>query len=395
VRRLSKICNSPLASLIVGFLVLGGFSGMDSPGVMFDGGPAGPHTRGLMEEIYGPFDTLRTDIGDYIWPTNASTVITSSFADYRRSHLHEGIDISTNNQSGYPVYASRSGYVSRIFISRRGYGKMLLVRHKDGFVTYYAHLQRFRDSIETFAKRVQKQTRRYSMEVDLDSTLFPVSKGDLIAYTGATGIGSAHLHFEVRDSSFNPINPFLLPQISSAISDEVPPRFVMVAFTPLVKSARVQGRSRVWIVDAEKENSASYALPDPVKLLGVVGISVCVTDQSDVLKYKTSVYRLEAFIDGKVIFTSAKNFIPEDETGQVSLYYDKSLLRVRRGRFEKLYVEDGNRLPFYNRSPKGTGLIDTSELEPGEHELRIVAWDLAGNESTLTAMLTVLRPPSR
>ncbi len=61
-----------------------------------------------MDKIYAPFDTLRTDLRDYIWPTNASTNITSSFADYRRTHLHEGIDISTNNQKGYPVYAARA-----------------------------------------------------------------------------------------------------------------------------------------------------------------------------------------------------------------------------------------------------------------------------------------------
>jgi len=70
-------------------------------------------------------------------------------------------------------------------------------------------------------------------------------------------------------------------------------------------------------------------------------------------------------------------------------YYDRNLLRARKGRFEKLYVEYGNRLPFYNRLPEGTGPIDTSELEPGEHQLRIVAWDLANNESSLTAILSV------
>lgn len=353
--------------------------------------PAG----GGVDEIYAPFDTLRTDLGDYIWPTNASTVITSSFADYRRTHLHEGIDISTNNQKGYPVYASRDGYVSRIFISRRGYGKMLYVRHPDGFVTMYAHLQRFKDPIDDHVKKIQKRDKRYSLEVDIDSSMFPVSKGDVIAFSGSTGIGSAHLHFEVRDSSFNPINPILLPQISSAISDQVPPVFHMIAFTPLDRSSKIQGRHRAWVGDVEKEDAGSYVLSQPVKLSGSVGISIRATDQSDVLKYKTGAYRFEMYVDGHLLFSSAKKFILEGEAYQVAAYYDKILLRSTRGRFEKLYIEPGNHLPFYNRLPEGAGSIETTDLEKGEHELKIIAWDLAGNESTLTAIAVVSGAPTQ
>jgi hypothetical protein len=371
------------------------FSGVNLPPTSGRTTDASRPTPSRADEIYAPFDTLRTDLQDYIWPTNASTIITSSFADYRRTHLHEGIDISTNNQTGYPVYASRDGYVCRVFISRRGYGKMLYVRHNDGYVTMYAHLQRFNEPVEKYVKQLQKQTRRYSLEVDIDSSMFRVSKGDLIAHTGNTGIGSAHLHFEVRDASFNPINPFLLPQISSSISDVVPPVFHMVAFTPLSGSAKIQGRHRTWVSDAKKEGSGEYILSEPVKLSGSVGISVRATDQADVLRYRTGAYRFEMYVDGQILFSSAKKFILESESHQVLAYYDRNLLRSKKGRFEKLYIESGNRLSFYNRLPEGAGSISTSELEPGDHELKIVTWDLAGNESTLTAIFIVSGPPAR
>ena len=39
----------------------------------------------------------------YIWPTDASTRITSEFAEYRSMHFHGGIDISTNGAKGYKV----------------------------------------------------------------------------------------------------------------------------------------------------------------------------------------------------------------------------------------------------------------------------------------------------
>jgi hypothetical protein len=375
-----------LAFSVVALCFLTSFSGTNAPHPLKAGLHPNVKMAAGMDEIYSPFDTLRTDLRDYIWPTNASTNLTSTFADYRRTHLHEGIDISTNNQTGYPVYAARDGYVTRIFISRRGYGKMLYVRHRDGFVTMYAHLQRFQDPIDNYAKQLQKRNRRYSLEVVLDSTLFPVSKGDVIAYTGNTGIGSAHLHFEVRDSSFNPINPFLLPQISSSITDDVPPVFHMIAFTPLTPSSKLQGRHRVWVADAKKESNDSYLVQQPVKLSGSIGISVRATDQADILKYRTGVYRFEMYVDGELLFSSAKKYILESEAHQVSAYYDKSLLRSRKGRFEKLYIENGNRLSFYNRLPVGAGSLESSEFEPGEHELKVIAWDLAGNESTLTAI---------
>lgn len=342
-----------------------------------------------LEEIYAPFDTLRTDLADYIWPTNASTVITSSFGDYRRTHLHEGIDISTNNQNGYPVYAARSGYVSRIFISRRGYGKMLTVRHSDGFYTVYAHLQRFRDPIETYAKKLQKESKRYALEVNLEPEMFPVQKGDLIAYSGETGIGSSHLHFEVRDSAMNAINPFLLPQMLSAGEDAVAPAFDMVAFTPLTRSSKAQGRTKAWLADARREREGEFVLADPIRVTGLVGVSVRVTDRSNVLKYRTGAFRFETYLDGELVFSATKKFIPDDVTDQISAYYDKNLIRARKGRFEKLYIENGNRLPFYDRSPEGTGLIDASALEPGDHQLRIVATDFHGNTSSLTALLSV------
>ena len=266
---------------------------------------------------------------------------------------------------------------------------MLTVRHADGFYTMYAHLQRFRDPIEAYAKKLQKENKRYTLEVDLDTGMFPVQKGDLIAYSGETGIGSSHLHFEVRDSAMNPINPLLLPQILSAGEDEVAPDFDMVAFTPLTKSSKAQGRAKAWLVDARREREGEYVLADPIRISGLVGVSVRVTDRSDVLKYRMGAFRFETYLDGELVFSAAKKYIPDDVTNQVSAYYDKNLIRARKGRFEKLYVENGNRLPFYDRSPEGTGLIDASALEPGDHQLRIVAWDFYGNTSSLTALLSV------
>ncbi|MBI3578065.1 MAG: M23 family metallopeptidase [Ignavibacteriales bacterium] len=337
-----------------------------------------------INEIYAPFDSLYTDITDYIWPTNASTVITSSFGDFRRTHFHEGIDISTNNQKGYPVYASRDGYVFRIRFSPRGYGKMLYLRHPDGFVTTYAHLQKFNNEINSYVKQFQKQRRSWPYDVEIDTTQFVFKKGDVIAYTGDTGIGSAHLHFEVRDSSMNPVNPFLLPVFTSLLKDNSPPVFQSLAFSPLGHSSIIQGKRRPWVANIKRIHADEYRLDGVMHLTGSIGISVKATDGTEGTYYKTGIHRYEFYVDDQLIFTSVKNRIPESESKQIAMYYDWGLLRTKRARFEKLYVVPGSRLPFYNRLPEGAGAIETSSYDEGEHNIKIIAFDLAGNQSILT-----------
>lgn len=256
-------------------------------------------------------------------------------------------------------------------------------------------MQRFKDSIDTYVKRYQKERKSYSLEIDVDSTMFPVSRGEVIAYSGDTGVGSAHLHFEVRDSSMNPINPFLFPQFASLLQDTLPPVFQMIAFSPLDRSSRVRGKERQWIGDAIRTGPNEFLVQGPARLWGAIGVSGRVADRSDAPKYRTGAYHFETFLDGERLFVSAKKFIPELEAHEIGWYYDQTLALRRRGRFEKLYIQPGNRLPFYSRLPEGAGVIEATSLAPGRHELKIIAWDLTGNESALRVSLIVSEPSRR
>jgi murein DD-endopeptidase MepM/ murein hydrolase activator NlpD len=87
---------------------------------------------------------------------------------------HQGIDYAAN--SGTPVRAIGDGVV--LFAGRKGgYGNVLEIRHRNGFVSRYGHLR-------GFARGVRRGAR--------------VTIAQTVAYVGSTGLSTApHLHFEV------------------------------------------------------------------------------------------------------------------------------------------------------------------------------------------------------
>jgi murein DD-endopeptidase MepM/ murein hydrolase activator NlpD len=87
---------------------------------------------------------------------------------------HQGIDYAA--ASGTSVRAIGDGVV--LFAGRKGgYGNVLEIRHRNGFVSRYGHLR-------GFARSVRRGTR--------------VTIAQTVAYVGSTGLSTApHLHFEV------------------------------------------------------------------------------------------------------------------------------------------------------------------------------------------------------
>lgn len=98
---------------------------------------------------------------------------------------HHGVDYAA--PTGTPVSAIGSGAVA--FAGRRGgYGNLIILKHWNGYSTYYAHLSRIGKGIGRGAK---------------------VTQGQTIGYVGSTGNSTGpHLHFEIRVHQ-KPVNPVL------------------------------------------------------------------------------------------------------------------------------------------------------------------------------------------
>ncbi|MFQ5880360.1 MAG: M23 family metallopeptidase [Dehalococcoidia bacterium] len=119
----------------------------------------------------------------FIWPVSGN--ITDGFSAPRGNGYHEAIDIDVPDGSATPVAAAADGEVS-VAETNAGYGYYVVIDHRNGFETLYAHLA--------------------SIAVEVGQE---VSQGEVIGYTGCTGYCTGeHLHFEIRKDG-SPVDPLL------------------------------------------------------------------------------------------------------------------------------------------------------------------------------------------
>ena len=78
--------------------------------------------------------TVKPLKGILIWPTKGT--LTSRFGK-RNGRKHEGIDIAA--PKGTPIYAAAAGKVVFSGWGPTGYGKMVIIKHRNHLTTVYAH----------------------------------------------------------------------------------------------------------------------------------------------------------------------------------------------------------------------------------------------------------------
>ncbi len=339
-----------------------------------------------------PKDTATRTFSPYIWPTDASNTITSSFAEYRSTHFHGGIDISTKGVKGYKVFAVQNGYVCRIKITPNGYGKMLFIRHKDGYISTYAHLEGFNDAITEAVRNEQYRRGTYAIDVTFPEGKLPVNQGDVVAYTGDTGFGPPHLHFEMRDENYNPVNPFLITHYPQ--DDRLPPEIKRLLVTPLTLSSTIDNNSTPRILSRFPRGHDGLKVPQNFILHGQIGFGVEVIDRTEGTWSHSGIHSLQFFIDDSLTYSMSLDHVPADETKEIDLHYDFHMILQGWGKFQKLYIDSGNTLPFYFRKPEGTGIINTDRLGEGTHNYLIVCSDFSGNKASLNGRFTVNHSPT-
>lgn len=113
--------------------------------------------------------------GRFAWPLSGPIV--SGYGPKPDGLHNDGINIAA--PAGTPVRAADGGVVAYAGDELRGFGNLVLIRHADGWMTAYAHLDRM---------TVERGRR--------------VARGQEIGTVGQTGgVPSPQLHFEIRQGS--------------------------------------------------------------------------------------------------------------------------------------------------------------------------------------------------
>ncbi|MCL1959387.1 MAG: M23 family metallopeptidase [Spirochaetes bacterium] len=142
--------------------------------------------------------TMLTEIPS-IWPVKNGIGNITMFFGHNinpisgQYYIHKGIDIATY-RAGDPVVATADGQVVTAEYSY-DFGYYVIIRHKHGYYTRYAHLSNYRVYV---GQRVQQ--------------------GEVIGYIGNTGISTGpHLHYEVHIGS-DVVDPYRYITIRSSMT---------------------------------------------------------------------------------------------------------------------------------------------------------------------------------
>ena len=110
-----------------------------------------------------------TSAADFIWPARGKVI--AGFAEPRR----KGIDIDA--RLGDPVVAAAAGRVTNTGTGIPGRGKLVVIKHDNGFITVYAHNRDILVKEQQAVKRGQKIAEVGSTDADRPKLHFQIRKG--------------------------------------------------------------------------------------------------------------------------------------------------------------------------------------------------------------------------
>jgi len=166
---------------------------------------------------------------EMLWPLGDEKTITGGFADTRPDHFHGGLDIHTG-PSHLPVMAPADGWIERIQVIPPGYGRVLYFRLPGGRSAVFGHLDHFNPVLEQMLRDSELVHGTYAVDMiyDKPSPERQFRRGEVLAYTGHTGAGPAHLHYEIRQGTVQTD-----PLLYYGPPDRLPPVIVSVRWTSL------------------------------------------------------------------------------------------------------------------------------------------------------------------
>jgi hypothetical protein len=324
----------------------------------------------------------------YLFPINPGKQnwLAGTMGELRNTHFHAGIDIRTNNMAGVPVLATQRGYISRAIVSSYGYGHVLFLTHPDGNVSVYAHLDQYKGKVANHILNKHYELRSFELDVEFAPNQFPVNKGDTIALSGNTGGSSGpHLHFEIRDDKNEALNPLTFK--FDEIRDALPPVAQKIALKTIGIDSRINGSSGRIEFHLLRKGS-SYFLPYDIQAQGKIAVELLAFDRMDFSQFRCGINEIEMLADSQKIFSQKIDKIDFNKTHDIVSLLNFQTLKTRGLRFNKLYIDDGNQLGYYEQGVN-RGEITVSNKPVS---IQINLKDTYGNQSSIRFKVKPISP---
>lgn len=322
-------------------------------------------------------------------PLGIPIMLAGSFAEMRSNHFHSGLDIKTNGQPGYRIYAAAEGWISRISVSPRGFGNALYVTHPNGYVTVYAHLDRFSEAMSAYVKERQYERQSFAVELFPSRSQFRVKEGEIIAFSGNSGSSSGpHLHFEVRNERTGwPENPLLF---GFDVTDTRAPRIIRTKLYAVDESSRIRvhdSKTGGWrtvsgneslVLDMKRVDGVYlFSRVDSIEAAGRIGFGIQTYDTHDGSANRLGTFQINLFANEMSLFSSKMDRFSFDQTRYINAHVDYEEYIKRRRWIQRSHILPGNALSVYD-SPSD-GLL---QVEPGDrYNIRYELIDTSENET--------------
>lgn len=306
-------------------------------------------------------------------PLGRDISLSATFAEFRTGHFHSGLDMRTGGAVDLPVYAAAEGYVARVSISPWGGGKILYIKHPNGYISVYMHLNGFAGAIGKAVLKEQYEKRSFIISKIFAPSEIPVKKGQLVAYSGNTGgSGGPHLHFEIRrggeadmythSTTFNPLHMGL------PYTDNI---------KPVIRGLRIY---------PEGSDPFEVAKDNTISVNGPFYLGIYATDAAEGSTAKNGTESIEVYLDGTLFFRYTTKAVPIDSSRMVNALLDYPLFARTRQAYLLTRSLPGAKGPWIPVR-MGDGIF---RLKAGStHRIGVKVYDVRGNSAERVVTVNV------
>lgn len=310
---------------------------------------------------------------NYHWPVEAEKIITGSFGEFRYFHFHMGQDFATDSKNGLSVYALTDSKVVKIQNYRYSIGNAIILEHKDGFFSRYGHLTDFHEKVWVNIKDktiLEKRKKRIDFEYTLTKEeQVSFQRGEVIAYSGETGIGPSHLHLEIfKDNIY--YNPADFGLNLNTIGDV---KIYSIDLSPEDNKSFINGKNKILSLRFQKDNENKWKIipKQKLKLQGNISVSISGAETSG-KGNRIGFQKMNLFLNEKEIQEINFHVISNLHTHRSNFVMDNYKSRMNGKPFKYfLHSKQGNNLLGTKYKDNLQGLIKTTELQEQTNKITI------------------------